>query len=123
MAARDLSVLFAIAATSMFGQDPAPVKAGDLAPNLTWGKIVSSTPTSAGPLNLLEQTTVLLFLPPVSQNREAVSQWNKLVEEFAGTPVNFVWIANEPEESLLPFVKTHPVRGWLVLDPQQESYT
>jgi uncharacterized protein (TIGR03435 family) len=51
-----------------------------------------------------------------------VSTWNKLVEEFADKHVNFVWITNEPEESLAPFLKSHPVRGWMVLDPQQESY-
>jgi hypothetical protein len=64
MAARDLSVLVAIAAASMFGQVGAPVKAGDPAPNLTWTKIVASTPTSAGPQTPLGQTTVLLFPPP-----------------------------------------------------------
>jgi uncharacterized protein (TIGR03435 family) len=121
MAARALSVLFAIV-TSMFGQVPLTVKAGDPAPNLTWTKIVASTPTSAGPRSLLGQTSVLLFLPPVSHNEEMVSTWNTLVEEFADKHVNFVWITNEPEESLAPFLKSHPVRGWLVLDPQQESY-
>jgi uncharacterized protein (TIGR03435 family) len=65
---------------------------------------------------------VLLFLRPVSANEEAVSSWNKLVEQFADKPVSFVWIANEREESLGPFLKTHPVRGWMVLDPQDESY-
>jgi hypothetical protein len=43
---------------------------------------------------------VLLFLRPVSRNEQAVSSWNKLVEQFADKPVNFVWIANEAEESL-----------------------
>jgi len=42
MAARDLSVLFAIAAPSMFREAAAPVKAGDPAPNLT-GTANSST--------------------------------------------------------------------------------
>ena len=106
----------------MFGQVPLTVKAGDPAPSLTWTKIIASTPTSAGPQSLLGQTTVLLFLPPVSHNEEMVSAWNKLVEEFAEKSVNFVWIANEPEDSLVPFLKSHPVRGWMVLDPQQESY-
>jgi uncharacterized protein (TIGR03435 family) len=106
----------------MFGQVPLTVKTGDPAPNLTWTKIVASTPTSAGPRSLLDQTSVLLFLPPVSHNEEMVSAWNKLVEEFTDEQVNFVWITNEPEESLAPFLKSHPVRGWMVLDPQQESY-
>jgi hypothetical protein len=67
-------------------------------------------------------TTVLLFLRPVSHNEQAVSMWNKLIEEFAGKPVNFVWIANEGEDSLAPFLAAHAVRGWMVIDPQEESY-
>jgi hypothetical protein len=65
---------------------------------------------------------VLLFLRPVSHNKEAISAWNGLVGRFDGKPVNFVWIANEKEESLLPFLKEHPVRGWMLLDLQDVSY-
>ena len=107
---------------SMFAQVPAPVKASDRAPNLTWTKIVASTAASGGPQSLFGQITAVLFLPPVSHNEETVSRWNALVEQFADNPVNFVWIANEKEESLAPFLKAHPVRGWMVLDPQEESY-
>jgi hypothetical protein len=106
----------------MFGQIPARAKAGDRAPNLTWTKIVASVPASGGPQSLLGQTTVLLFLGPVSHNEQVFSIWNKLAEQFVDKPVNFVWIANETEESLGPFLKSHPVRGWLALDPQEESY-
>ena len=122
MPSRPLWVLLAIGIVSMFGQDSAPVKAGDRAPNLTWTKVVASVPTSGGPQSLFGQTTVLLFLPPVSQNEQAVSIWNKLVEQFADKPVNFVWIANEAEEPIARFLKNHPFRGWLVLDPDEESY-
>lgn len=108
--------------TSMFGQVPLSVNAGDPAPNLTWTKIVAYSSGSGGPRHLLGQTTVLLFLRPVSHNEQAVSNWNRLVEQFAGKPVNFVWIANEREKSLVPFLKSNPVRGWMVLDPQEESY-
>jgi uncharacterized protein (TIGR03435 family) len=65
---------------------------------------------------------VLEFLRPVSPNEQALASWNQLVEQFTGKPVNFVWIANEKQESLLPFLKEHPVRGWMVLDPQEKSY-
>jgi len=122
VAFRTLWVLLAIFADSMFSQARAPVHAGDPAPNLTWTKIVASVPASGGPRSLFGQTTVLQFLRPVSHNEHAVSEWNALVEQFADRPVNFVWIANEKEESLAPFLKTHPVRGWLVLDPSEESY-
>lgn len=109
-------------ATSMFSHTAPSVQAGDPAPPLTWTKIVASTSESQGPQNLLGQTTVLLFLPPVSHNEQAVSIWNQLVDQFAGEPVNFVWIASEPEESLALFLKTNPVRGWMILDPQKKTY-
>jgi hypothetical protein len=106
----------------MFSQVPITVKAGDRAPHLAWTKIVASDPSSGTPENFIGYTTVLLFLRPVSHNEQTVSAWNKLVGQFAGKPVNFVWIANEKEESLLPFLDKHPLRGWVVLDAQEASY-
>jgi hypothetical protein len=106
----------------VFGQTPIPVRAGDRAPSLTFTKVVHAGSASGGPQSLFGQTTVLNFLPPVSINEHAVIRWNKLVQQFADKPVNFVWIATEEEETLVPFLKTHPVRGWMVLDPQEESY-
>lgn len=83
---------------------------------------MASDSASAGPTGLSGQVTVLLFLRPISHNEEAVGRWNKLVEQFADRQVNFVWIANEKEETLAPFLKKQPVRGWLVLDPAEDSY-
>ena len=111
-------VLIAAAAR---GQGEVPVKAGDPAPNLTWTKVEASDPASGGPQSLTGQPTVLQFLRPVSANQNAIERWNQVAEQFSGK-VNFVWIANEPEDTLLPWLKTHPVRGWLVLDPKEESF-
>ena len=58
-----------------------------------------------------------MFLPYVSGNPDAVNEWNALVEQFAGKPVQFAWIAGEDESTLLPFLKEHPVQGWLFHDP------
>ena len=116
------SALFAVAMTNMFGQVPMPVKAGDRAPSLDWTQIVASGSPLGGPQSLLGHTTVLLFLRPVSGNEQALSRWNKLVQQFAGKPVNFIWIANEQHTSLAPFLKTHHVAGWMVLDSREESY-
>jgi uncharacterized protein (TIGR03435 family) len=110
-------LLPAILATALFAQ----VKTGDPAPNLTWTRIVASTPASGGPNNLAGEVTVLQFLRPVSVNPEAVEQWNKLADQFSDR-VNFIWIANEKEETLARFLKTHSVRGWLILDPDEESF-
>ena len=98
------------------------MKAGARAPNLTWVRIMASDASTAGPMGLSSQVTVLFFLPPVSHNEEAVVRWNKLVEQFTDKQVNFVWIATEKEETLAPFLKRQPVRGWLVLDRAEDSY-
>jgi uncharacterized protein (TIGR03435 family) len=122
MASGMLWVLAAIFFAFVFGQAPAPVKAGQHAPHLHWTKVVASVSGSGGPQNLFGQTTVLLFLPLVSHNEQTLSIWNKLVDKFADKPVNFIWIAKEEEGSVIAFLKSHPVRGWMVLDPQEDSY-
>lgn len=98
------------------------MKAGDEAPKLVWTKILAFDPRTAGPDNLTGHASVLLFLPPVSPNKQTVERWNDLVEQFADRSVNFVWIAKEPETSLIPFLQKHPVRGWLLLDPLGAAY-
>jgi uncharacterized protein (TIGR03435 family) len=106
----------------MLGPTAAPVRAGDPAPPLVFSKIVRAGSGPDGPQNLLGHTTVLLFLRPVSHNEQTVTLWNKLVQQFADKPINFVWIANEKEETLEPFLKTHLVSGWMILDPQDASF-
>ena len=66
------------------------MKAGEPAPKLIWTKIAASSPETAGPENLTGQTSVLLFLPPVSHNKQTVGIWNNLVDRFADRSVNFV---------------------------------
>lgn len=120
-----LAVLALLAASAAAAQsqanDPAPVKAGDRAPNLTWTKVLAMDSAMPGPQSLTGETTVLFFLPSVTNNQHAVDNWNATVEHFAGKPVNFVWIAGEDAEAAESWLKQHPVRGWLVLDPQQRS--
>jgi hypothetical protein len=115
-----VTVLLASFLMHVFGEAPMPVKPGDPAPGLTWTTVIASDPSSVGPQNLTG-TAVLLFLGPVSINEDMLSRWNSLVQQFADKQVNFVWIANEKEDVLAPFLKAHPVQGWMVLDPQNES--
>ncbi len=122
MGFRILLALLTVAVAVSFGQTPAPVKAGDPAPMLKFSKIVQAGSGFGGPQSLSGQVTVLLFLRPVSPNEHAVTEWNKLIGQFAGKPVNFVWIANEKEETLQPFLKSHAVNGWMILDPQDDSF-
>jgi uncharacterized protein (TIGR03435 family) len=64
---------------------------------------------------------VIEFLPYVTANPQAVSGWNELVARFADKPVNFVWIASEEETALVPWLREHPVSGWLLLDPKRDT--
>ena len=105
--------LLAITVAAVFGQTPAPVKAGDIAPNLVWTRILAG----GDPGSLFEHVTVIGFLPAVSPNESLVSRWNQLVAKFAGQPVHFVWIASEYQPPLDPWLEKHPVSGCLLLDP------
>ena len=113
MLLRILLSLLAIAVAFSFGQTPAPVKAGDLAPDLIWTRILSG----GQPEKFVGRVTVIAFLPAVSPNESLVSRWNELVAKFAGQLVQFVWIASEYQPPLDPWLEKHPVSGCLVLDP------
>src|SRR4051812_33446906 len=102
-----------IAVASVFGQTPPPVKAGDLAPNLVWTRILAG----GNPGSLFGRVTVIGFFPAVSPNESLVSRWNELVAKFAGQPVHFVWIASQYQSSLDLWLEKHPVSGCLLLDP------
>lgn len=127
MILRLLGLFLTIALAGMFGQFEFPSlfgnitsrpKAGDLAPEITFRKVLhNAASTSWAPGNLDGQVTVLMFIPYVSGNPELVSQWNALVQQYAGKPVQFGWIAGEGESTLLPFLKEHSVQGWLFHDP------
>jgi uncharacterized protein (TIGR03435 family) len=127
-----LLVLFlAIAESGVYGQDVFPglygkitsrPKAGDLAPEITFAKVLhtaAADPWTAA--NLSGHVTVLFPFPYVSGNPNLVDQWNTLVGQFAGKPVQFVWIAGEEESTLLPFLQNHPMKGWVFYDPDNST--
>jgi uncharacterized protein (TIGR03435 family) len=106
----------------VFGKITERPKAGDLAPDLTFTKVLrNGGPTAWTADKLYGRVTVLQFLPYVSGNPDVVKKWNALVTQFKGEPIQFVWLAAENEATLLPFLKDHPVEGWLFLDPDKET--
>lgn len=107
-----LLTLLAVTVAAVFGQAPAPVKAGDLAPNLIWTRVLAG----GDPGSLFGHLTVIGFFPAVSPNESLVARWNELVAKFAGQPVRFVWIASEYQPPLDPWLEKHPVSGCLLLD-------
>jgi uncharacterized protein (TIGR03435 family) len=102
-----------MAVAAVFGQTAAPIKAGDLAPNLVWTRILSG----GEPGSLFGNVTVIGFFPVVSLNESLVSRWNQLIAKFAGQPIHFVWIASEYQPPLDPWLEKHAVSGCLLLDP------
>jgi hypothetical protein len=85
-------LLIPLLAASVFGQDPNPVsvRAGGVAPDIVWTKIIgTSAPGKYGPGSLRGHVTVILFCPYVSGNQSLVGQWNQMVAQFADKPVNF----------------------------------
>lgn len=118
MTLRVLLSLLAIAVAAVFGQNSASLKAGDVAPNLIWTRILQSPGGSGSdPVSFLGHLTVVGFFPVVSPNQQLVSQWNQLVANFADQPVQFVWVCSEYQPPLDAWLQDHPVNGWLLLDP------
>lgn len=131
MTLRLLGLFFTIALAGAFGQFEfigafgkitSHPKAGDLAPEISFAKVLheaASAPWSSANLN--GRVTVLMFLPYVTGNPDAVSRWNALVEQFARKPVQFAWITDEDESALLPFLKEQPIQGWVFHDPDRAT--
>jgi uncharacterized protein (TIGR03435 family) len=116
------TVAGSFAQSGFFGPISTKLKARDFAPNLAFTKVLhaaSAVPWSVS--NLSGAVTVLVFFPDTSHNLESVSRWNALIEEFGGKPVQFVWITAEKESSLLPWLKKHPVNGWVFHDPDGQT--
>jgi len=106
----------------LYGPVTTHLKAGDVAPDVTFTKVLNasdSAPWNAS--NLSGHLTVLVFYPDTSHNLQAVTLWNALIDQFAGKPVQFVWITGEEELTLLPWLSRHPVKGWVFHDPVGET--
>ncbi|MGA2889227.1 MAG: TIGR03435 family protein [Terracidiphilus sp.] len=113
---------FAFGQIGFYGPVTAHPHAGDLAPDLTFDKVLNSPGhASWSQSNLSGQLTVLVFFPNTSQNPEPVTLWNAIVNKFAGKPVQFVWITGEREATLQPFLEQHPIKGWVLDDPEGKT--
>jgi uncharacterized protein (TIGR03435 family) len=123
MIGRILLPFLVLAAVSAFGQSgffgpvTARLKAGDVAPDLAFTRVLNN-PEHVGwtEANLSGKITVLVFFPDTTDNLESVTAWNALIEQFSGKPVQFIWITAEKESSLLQWIGKHPVHGWVFLD-------
>lgn len=96
------------------------LKAGDPAPEVDWTKLVRSPESSKDTPSLAGQFTLLQFLP-LTPNRKAVARWNDLIAQFEGKPVQFVWVVSESSSAIEPFLREHPLNGWLLPDELRET--
>ncbi len=108
--------LLLLAQAGIFGPVHVHPKAGDVAPEIVFQKTLSAG--SDAPWSLAGKMTVIAVFPDTSHNPQSVSRWNSLVDQFAGKPIQFVWITGEKESSLAPWIAAHPIKGWVFQDPE-----
>ena len=102
----------------MFGPVAAHLKAGDFAPEVNFTEVLipgAATPWTSAALS--GRLSVLGFFPDTSHNPQAIEQWNALVRQYRQKPVQFVWITSEYNPPLAPWLRDHPLEGWVLLDP------
>jgi uncharacterized protein (TIGR03435 family) len=107
---------------SLYGPVTTHPKAGDVAPGIVFKNILSA-PGGADwkQSNLKGWLTILVFSLRTSKNPQIVTPWNKLIDEFAGKPVQFLMISGEQESTLLPWLGQNPIKGWVFDDPDGKT--
>jgi len=117
-----LLVPMSFAQVGNFGTATGHPKAGDTAPDLVFSQLLRAPePGSWTQANLSGQVTVLSFFPDTSHNPKPVADWNARVTQYAGKPVQFVWITSEERQKLMPALAEHPIEGWVLYDPKNST--
>ncbi len=125
MIARMLLTLFActgpvaLAQIGLYGETGEALRAGDIAPDLKFDKVLNS-PGGAEwkPANLYGKLTILIFYLNTSKNIQTITMWNASVDQYADKPVRFLLISGEEDETLTPFLRQNPIKGWVFHDVQ-----
>jgi thiol-disulfide isomerase/thioredoxin len=47
---------------------------------------------------------------------------NKMVDSFAGKPVRFISVTDEPRADVESFLAQHPMKAWIGLDPSGKTF-
>ena len=106
----------------MYGPVTTRLQAGDVAPDIVFTKVL--TPIGGAEwsaVNLTGRLSILVFCLRPSQNPQIVTLWNKLVDEFADRPVQFLFVNGEQESTLEPSLSQHPIKGWVFHDPDGKT--
>jgi len=99
-------------------------KTGDPAPGFAITKILQADrPALKSPDELKGKTVVLEFwdttcAPCVA----AIPHMNDLYARFKDKPVIFIAVTGEGAERVSPFLKEHPISGWIGLDEERSSF-
>jgi len=54
--------------------------------------------------------------------RQMIPHMNAMADSFRGRPVRFLSITDEPRETVEPFLKEHPMRAWIGLNPSRSAF-
>ena len=109
--------------SGIYGTAAGHPKAGETAPDLVYSQVLSAPVQGASSqglwsqANLSGQVTVLGFFPEASLNPQLVVEWNARVDQYAQRHVQFVWITGEDKRTLMPALAQHPIKGWVLYDP------
>ena len=117
-----LFVLLALVSSSALAQDRANLKVGDLAPALhaeAFGQ-----PGRVFDLNDARGSVVVLefWATWCSPCVGAIPHLNAMVDKFAGRRVTFVSITDDEADRLTGFLKTKPIKGFVVRDATGEVF-
>jgi uncharacterized protein (TIGR03435 family) len=92
-------------------------RTGDPAPDIVYTRVLQPPGAVWTPAVLQGRAAVVLFWNNDPREGAIVSVWNELVDRFAGAPVEFIWIAQEADASLAPWLAQRPIGGWMLHDP------
>ncbi len=95
------------------------IRAGDPAPSITCVEVLQPSGATWPPPGLADQAIVIFIWLAENElpSMRLFEIWNKAVHDCAHKPVQFVFVTKRAEASLRGWLPDHPVKGWLLHDP------
>jgi thiol-disulfide isomerase/thioredoxin len=93
------------------------------APDAAFGTVLQAPISSLKSLKDLQGQTIVLefwatWCPPCVAG---IPKMNSMVEAFQGRPVTFLSVTDERREDVERFLKSHPMKAWIALDPSRAA--
>jgi len=114
-----LPLLFLIAAAC------GPSKPRAAAPEFAIETLLQAPMTSLSSLKDLNGDAVVLefWATWCGPCVEGIPGMNKMVDSFQGRPVRFISVTDEPRETVESFLRDHPMKAWIGLDPSRSVFS